>query len=256
MPRAQRERWRMKCRTRSGTAVNAERARLVLDDPAGVHQRPGEDDVLADRVRPAADRAHVLDPVSGERPLGDQRAVVRGLHALDAVDPEPVVPALHPAEQVVRRRSRRPALRRTRRRAGPAGGWRRAPIRYVSASRMQERVGVDGHDERCRHALERPVQRAVLARPRARRRAGSSAHAAAPPPRRARRCGRSSCCRRGRPRAGPRSRGAATRSSVGPIAASSFQAATITVTGGHWPSGQGPRADPGDGDAVADRAAA
>ena len=100
MPRAQRDRWRMKWRSPSGTIVKASATRLVLHDAARVHQRPGEHDVLADRVGPAADGAEVVGPVGRERALRDERAVVGGLHALDAVDPEPVVPALHPGEEV------------------------------------------------------------------------------------------------------------------------------------------------------------
>ena len=39
-------------------------------------------------------------PVGGEGALGDEGAVVGGLHPLDAVDAEPVVPLLHPGQEV------------------------------------------------------------------------------------------------------------------------------------------------------------
>ena len=93
------------------------------------------------------DRAEVLGPVGGERPLRHERAVVAGLHALHAVDPEPVVPLLHPRQQIRPRvlRNERAgactdvlALRRARNPGDEIG----------QCLTMQHRVGVDADHER------------------------------------------------------------------------------------------------------------
>ena len=152
----------MNCLSFVGGGGEAERAGFVLHDPARVHQRPGQHDVLADRIRPAADGAQVIGPVGRERALGDERAVVGRLHPLDAVDPEPVVPTLHPAEQVGRG-----VLNYERTGA-------RADVLVLRAAcnasdqirerlRVQQGVRVHGHHQRRRHALKGRVERPVLA---------------------------------------------------------------------------------------------
>ena len=90
----------MKVREPDRHGRRGECERLVLDDAALIHHRPGKDDVLADRVWPSADRLDVFGPVGGEGALGDEGAVVGGLHPFDAVDSESVVPLLHPGEEV------------------------------------------------------------------------------------------------------------------------------------------------------------
>ncbi len=141
----------------------AERARLVLDQPAGSHHRPGEDDVLADRVRPAPHRANVVRPVRGEGALGDEGAVVGRLHSLDPVDPEPVVPALHPGQQVARG-----VLDDQGARAGAdmlPSGFAHQPADQIPQSLwVQKGVGVDGDHDRGLDALQRSVQRPPLSR--------------------------------------------------------------------------------------------
>ena len=76
-----------------------ERDRLVLHESPRPEHRPGEDDVLTDRIGPAADCTQVARPVGRERSLSDERSVVRGLHTLHAVDPESVVPLLHAGDE-------------------------------------------------------------------------------------------------------------------------------------------------------------
>ena len=163
MPCAQRDRWRMRWPELLGSGSEAESARLVLHQPARGHHRPGQHDVLADRVRPAADCPEIVGPVCGERTLGDKRAVVCALHALDTVDPEPVVPGLHPAEEVVG------GILDHQRACACADmlvlGTAPEPGDQVAERlRMQEGVGVDGHHDRSLHALERGVQCPVLPR--------------------------------------------------------------------------------------------
>ena len=145
-----------------GHRREAEGGGLVLHDPAREHQGPRQHDVLADRVGPSAHGAQVICPVGGERPLRDERRVVRGLHALDAVDAQPVVPALHPGEEVGRRV---PGHERSRAGGhvlalGTAGDPRDQARHRI---RVQERVRVDGHDQRGGHVRECGVQRGVLA---------------------------------------------------------------------------------------------
>ena len=82
-----------------GDDGEAKRDRLVLDEPTCRQHRPGEHDVFADRIRPAADGTEVTCSVGRERALCHEGGVVGGLHALHAVDPQPVVPLLHPGDE-------------------------------------------------------------------------------------------------------------------------------------------------------------
>jgi hypothetical protein len=118
--------------------------------------------VLTDRIGPAADRTQVARPVGRERSLSDERSVVRGLHALHAVDPEPVVPLLHAGDEGRHRVlcDERGGARRyvlALRRGGNAN--------HESSERLllHMRVGIDCHDEGCRHGGESRVQCVVLA---------------------------------------------------------------------------------------------
>ncbi len=128
----------------------AERDRLVLHQPTRPEHRPGEHDVLTDRIGPAADFAQVARPVGRKRPLRDERGVVRGLHALHSVDPEPVVPLLHARDEGLHRvlRDERGGARRymlALRRA------RNANHEACERLLMQMGVSVNCHNERCRH---------------------------------------------------------------------------------------------------------
>ena len=147
-----------------GDDREAEGDRLVLDESACREHCPGEHDVFADRVGPAADGAKVARAVGGERALGDERGVVRGLHPLDAVDPEPVVPLLHPGDEAAQ------WIR------GDEGTCASADVLALRCARhardepgerllLQEGVGVDRHHERCGHGRERGIEGVVFALP-------------------------------------------------------------------------------------------
>ena len=82
-------------------AGEGDRGALVPDPAARAHHRPGEDDVLADPVRPAANRLQRRGPVDAERPLGDHRPLEEALLALDRGDAEEVVPLLRAGDEVV-----------------------------------------------------------------------------------------------------------------------------------------------------------
>ena len=145
-----------------GDNGEAERDWLVLDEPARRQHCPGEHDVLADRIGPAADRTQVTRAVGREGALSDERSVVRRLHALHTVDPQSVVPLLHPGDE---------------RRLGVLGDegagtgthvltlWRARHAGHESRERLllQEGVGIDRHHERCRHRLQGSVEGVVLA---------------------------------------------------------------------------------------------
>ena len=143
-------------------ARKANGKRFVLHETARSEHRPREHDVLTDRIRPPADGTQVARPVGRERPLRDERGVVRRLHPLDAVDPEPVIPLLHPGDE-----GRHRVLRDERGCTGRdvlalrCGG----DANHESCERLllQMRVGIDRHHERRRHRGEGRVQRMVLA---------------------------------------------------------------------------------------------
>ena len=105
----------------------------------------------------------VLRPVGGEGALGDEGAVVGGLHPLDAVDPESVVPLLHPGEEVGAS-----VLNDD----GAGAGAHVLILRMLGhpGDEVAERVGVEvgvgvhGDHERRVDRLEHPVERVELAR--------------------------------------------------------------------------------------------
>src|SRR5436190_410500 len=66
--------------------------------PAAEH-RPGQHDVLAEHVLPAADGAHHVGPVDAERALRDERPLQKRLLAFDRRDREVVVEVLEPREE-------------------------------------------------------------------------------------------------------------------------------------------------------------
>ena len=115
------------------------------------------------RSHQASRRPHAGHSSSRRKsPLRDERGVVRRLHPLDAVDPEAVVPLLHPRDEGRHRvlcdergRTRRDVL------ALRCGG----NANHESCERLllQMRVGIDRHDERRRHRCEGCVQSVVLA---------------------------------------------------------------------------------------------
>ena len=152
----------MKCRRLIGHDGLGQGGGLVLNQAARVDQRPGEDDVLADRIGPAADRSDVLGPVRRERALGDQRAVVGGLGPLDAVDPQPVVPSLHAGEEVL-------GCVRGDQGAGTGAHVlvlrpaRHARDQVHDRCRVRHGVGVDGHHDRRGDVDQRRVERVMLA---------------------------------------------------------------------------------------------
>ena len=153
----------MSWETRSGAAVAPSAHGSYSTSPRDRHHRPGEDDVLADRVRPAPHRANVVRPVRGEGALGDQGAVVGRLHSLDPVDSEPVVPALHPGQQVARG-----VLDYQGARAGadmlPSGFAHQPADQILQSLWVQKGVGVDGDHDRSLDALQRSVERPPLSR--------------------------------------------------------------------------------------------
>lgn len=145
-----------------GDDREAERDRLVLHQSPRRQHRPGEHDVLTDRIGPPADRTQVARPVHGECALSDERRVIRGLHALHAVDPEAVVPLLHPGDEG-RHRVFRDKRGGARRYVLPL--WRAGDANHESCERLrvQMRVGIDCHHERRRDGGEGCVQCVVLA---------------------------------------------------------------------------------------------
>ena len=239
IPRAQRERWLRRTLSCSGTTVKPSATGSYWTSPRVRQHRPGEHDVLADRIRPAADGTEVTRPVGRERALGDERGVVGRLHALDAVDPESVVPLLHPGDE------------RRQRILGDERGCAGADVLALRRARQRERrvASATADAEGCRH---RPSPRAVSSPSRGqrsgrgacpvlpRRRVGSGTGGEHPPRPPAARCRRSSCCRRRRLRDDRGMRGRRCVRACGRSPALSFHAATTIVTGGHSPSGQSP----------------
>jgi hypothetical protein len=145
-----------------GSGGEAERAGFVLHYAARLHQRPGQHDVLADRIGPSADCAQVIGPVGRERALCDERAVVRRLHPLYPVDPEPVIPTLHPGEQVGlgvlnhERTGARADVLLLR-------AARNASDQVRERLRVKQGVRIHGDHQRCHHTLKGGVERPVLA---------------------------------------------------------------------------------------------
>ena len=86
-----------------GGTGEGDRGALVADPAVVAHHRPGEDDVLADPVGPAADPGEGGGAVDAEGALGDHRPLEEALLALDRGDAEEVVPLLGAGEEVAAR---------------------------------------------------------------------------------------------------------------------------------------------------------
>jgi hypothetical protein len=128
----------------AGGGGECDRRRLVVHAGAVAHELPGQDDVLADGVGPAAGGQHRLGPVEAEGSLGDQGALVQPLHPLHRRDPQEVVPLLHADPEVV-------AAVADQHRPGDGLhiGWGGQQPRHQLANRsgVQHGVGVEGDDQ-------------------------------------------------------------------------------------------------------------
>ena len=135
-----------------GGAGEGDRGALVADPATVAHHRPGEDDVLADPVGPAARLPQRRGAVDAEGALGDHRALEEALLALDRGDPEEVVPLLGPGEKLLRelRTKTAPAT------ATVSGGEISSRATTRERGGHQQGVGVDRRHQRGAHLLAAP----------------------------------------------------------------------------------------------------